>query len=317
MNMENYKNEENIEENKPQDDDSISNVNIEKYKDLDGLSLKKLNFGLWYLEHKDLLRISIYVFLGLIAFITWSIFFKTFGYYVLVGMREDQALINEMVNNPGILHEQVLKTAAHPIQVKSANVILNSNGNYDIVTKISNVNKKYFSRFVYYFNAGNEKIGPFEDFILPNEEKYLILNNHEFSRRPGSVKLDISNSWNKIDGHKIKDWNIYRDNYIDFDISNKKFSNPRESSLSEKLNLSVVEFDIKNNSAYSYYSVELDVLLYSRGKLVAVNKYPLERFDSGENRHINMTWSGKVNRADTIEIVPNIDILERDIMYIP
>jgi len=87
--------------------------------------------------------------------------------------------------------------------------------------------------------------------------------------------------------------------------------------LSEKLNLSVVEFDIKNNTAYSYYLINLDVLLYSRGKLVAVNKYPLEKFDSGEERHVNMTWSGKVNRADKIEIIPNIDIMEKDIMYIP
>ena len=309
--MENNNQEEKIEEN------SISKVNIEKYKDLDGLTMKKLNFGLWYLEHKKILLNSLYIFLIIIGVVTWFLFFKTFGHYVLIGMNEDQKLIDDMINNPGISHEQVLKMSAQAIQVKSADVILNSNGTYDIVTKISNINKKYFSRFSYSFDVNNKKIGPFEGFVLPSEEKFLILLDQEFSRRPSSVNLDIKNSWSKLDGHVIRDWAPYRDNYIDFVVENKVFSNPKESNLSEKLNLSVVEFDIINNSAYSYYLVDLDILLYSRGKLVSVSKYSLEKFISGETRHVNITWPGKVTRADLVEVHPNIDIMADNITFIP
>ena len=309
--MENNNQEEKIEEN------SISKVNIEKYKDLDGLTMKKLNFGLWYLEHKKILLNLLYILLAIIGIVTWFSFFKTFGHYVLIGMKEDQKLVADMINNPGISHEQVLKTAAQAIQVKSADVILNSNGSYDIVTKISNVNNKYFSRFSYFLDVNNEKIGPFDGFILPSEEKFLILLDQEFLRRPNSVNLDIKNSWSKLDGHVIKDWGLYRDNYIDFTIDNKVFSNPKESNLSEKLNLSIVELDITNNSAYSYYLVDLDILLYSRGKLVSVSKYSLEKFISGETRHVNITWPGKVTRVDLVEVRPNIDIMADNIIFIP
>ena len=324
--MKNINNEENTSMNSELDDEqlaqefsekSISKVNIDKYKDLDGLTMKKLNFGLWYLEHKKLLLNLLYIFLALIGVVTWFIFFKTFGYYVMIGMKEDQKLVADMVNNPGVTHEQVLKTAAQAIQVKSADVILNSNGTYDIVTKISNLNKKYYSNFSYTFDINNEKIGPFNGFVLPSEEKFLILLDQEFSRRPNSVNLDIGNSWNKINGHVIKDWPSYRDNYIDFTVENKEFSNPRESNLSEKLNLSVVEFDITNNSAYSYYLIDLDILLYSRGKLSSVSKYSLEKFVSGETRHVNMTWPGKVTRADLVEVQANINIMADNIIFIP
>jgi hypothetical protein len=232
-------------------------------------------------------------------------------------MNEDQRLINEMIENPGIEHKQVLKTAAQAIQVKFVDVILNSNGTYDVIAKIDNINKKYFSRFSYSFNINNEVIGPFYDFILPSEEKFLILLDQEFTRRPSSVKLDIGNSWNKIDGHVIADWSAYRNNYINFEVENKVFSNPKQSNLSEKLNLSVVEFDLINNSAYSYYQVDLNILLYSRGKLVSISKYPVEKLVSGENRHINITWPGKVTRTDLIEVFPNVDIMADNVMFIP
>lgn len=298
-------------------DDTISKVDIEKFRDLDGLSIKKLNFGLWYLEHKKTLLIYLYIFLGIIGFVTWFNFFKTFGTYIFVGMNEDKIMVEEMVKNSGVNHEQVLKTAAQAIQIKSADVILNSNGTYDIVAKINNINKHYYSNFTYNLNLNGQTIGPFNNFILPGEEKYLIILDQELSRRPGTVKLDISNSWKKIDGHVIKDWTAYQDNYIDFTIENKVFSNPRQSNLSEKVNLSVVEFDITNNSAYSYYKVDLDLLLYSNGSLVSVSKYPLDKFRAGEKRHVNITWPGKVNRADSVVVIPNINIMEDNISFIP
>ncbi len=316
--MENkLKEEENENIGDEKEIDSISKINIEKYKDPGGLTMKKLNFGLWYLEHKKILLNSLYVFLGLIGIVTWSSFFWTFGHYVLVGMVEDEKMVYELVQNPGISHEEVLKMAPKPIQVLTANVLLNSNGTYDLIAKISNINSRYYSRFTYSFKLGNETLGPFEGFILPSEEKFLILLDQKLSRRPSSVNLDLDNSWNKLDGRVINDWPYYRDNYIDFSAENKVFSNPRESNLSEKLNLSVVEFDMVNNSAYSYYQIDLDIILYSRGKMVSISQYPLEKFISGEVRHVNITWPGKITRADTIVVIPNIDIMAKDILFIP
>ena len=315
-NNESIKNDLNQIENEV-NDDSFSKVNIDKYRDLDGLTMKKLNFGLWYLENKKGLLISIYIILGAISVITWFIFFKAFGYYILFGMNEDSKMMEDMINNPGVSHEQVLKTAAHPIQIDTIDVLVNSSGSYDIVAKITNVNRKYFSNFSYSFNIGNEIVGPFEGFILADEEKYLILLDQKLSKRPTVVNLDIENTWNKIDGHQISDWPAYRDNFIDFTVENKVFSNPNESNLSEKLNLSVVEFDIKNNSAYSYYQVDLDILLYSRGSLVSVSQYSLDRFISEETRHVDITWPGKVTRADSIVVLPNVNIMREKARFIP
>ncbi|PLX20992.1 hypothetical protein C0584_04380 [Candidatus Parcubacteria bacterium] len=316
--MQNENNLDNLEDlDLKKEEDSISKVNIDRFKERDGVSLKKLGFGLWYLEHQKGLMLTVYIFLGLIGFVTWFSFFKTFGHYVLIGMKEDQALVASMINNSGIKHSEVVKTAPQELQVGTAEVLLNSNGTYDIVIKIKNINSRYYSRFSYFILFNNEKLGPFNDFILPEEEKYLMLLDQKLSRRPSSVSLEVEHSWTKLDGHKIKEWAEYRDNYIDFIVDNKVFSNPKESNLSEKLNLSSVKFDLTNNSAYSYYELSLDILLYSRGRLASVNQYPIERIESGETRGIDITWPGKVNRADNIEVVPNIDIMKDNITYIP
>lgn len=316
LNKKNDKKTEDINLNNLEED-SISAVNIDKFKDLDGLTMKKLGFGLWYLENKKTLLLVLYIVLGTIGFFTWFSFFKTFATYIFVGMKEDQAIIDQMVSNPGINHDKVLQMTAQPILTRSAEVLLNSNGTYDVVAKIANVNQKFYSNFSYSFNLNNEVYGPFDDFILPGEEKFLILLNQKLSRRPGSVKLDIQNNWERVNAHLITDWNAFRDNYIDFSIKNKVFYNPNDSNLSEKLNLSTLEFDISNNSAYSYYLVDLDILLYYRGSLVSVNKYHVEKLISGETRHVNITWPGKVNRADVVEVIPNINIMSSDIVFIP
>lgn len=311
-------NDKNINLNKDEADESlVSEADIDKFRDVDGVSLKELSFGLWYLENKKKLLLTTYIVLGIIGFVTWFIFFKTFAYYIFIGMKEDQKMINEMVTNPGISREKVLQISAQPIQIKSAEVILNSNGTYDIVARIYNGNKNYYSNFSSSFVLGNEVFGPIKSFILPEEEKMIFLLNQELSRRPSSVDLDIVNSWGKIDRHKIRDWDNYKNDFIDFTVSDKVFYSSRESNLTEKVNLSVVEFNIRNNSAYSYYNVPLDILLYSRGQLVSVNKYSVDRFLSGETRKVNVTWSGVVPRADEIEVIPYVNIMDSNFTFIP
>ena len=297
--------------------DSISKVNIEKFKDPSGLTIKRLNFGLWYLRHKKTLINIAYVVLGTIGIFTWFLFFKTFGLYIFVGMHEDEKLIYDMVNNPGISHEKVLQSVAKPLEINSIDIILNSDSTYDFVAKIRNPNKIHFSNFDYSFEFNNKTLGPYKGFILPNEEKFLLSMGEEIPRRPTSVNLIINNNWRKINLHEISNWESHRDNYIDFTSSNKVFYSPEKSNLTEKVNLSIVEFDIRNNSAYSYYAVDLDVMLYSRGKLVSVFQYPIEKIESEETRHINITWPVKVLQADKIEVIPNIDITKDNISYIP
>lgn len=309
--------EDNNQKNNDIGEDKPLKVDISKYRDVDGVSLKKLGFGLWYLENNKKIFFVIYLILGTIGFFTWSLFFYTFGQYIFIGMKEDSKLVNDMVANPGISREAILQIAPKPIQVKSVEVLLNSSGTFDIVAKIYNPSKNHYSNFTYYFLIGDKSFGENKSFILPNEERVITLLNQDLVRKPSSVNLEFKNSWTKIDRHKIRDWDAFVSEYIDFSVSDKVFYSSRESNLTEKVNLSVVEFNIKNNSAYSYRNVNLVILLYSRGGLVSANTYNVENFLSGEDRKIDITWSGVVARADEIEVIPYLNILDSKNTFIP
>jgi hypothetical protein len=98
-------------------------------------------------------------------------------------------------------------------------------------------------------------------------------------------------------------------------VQNTKFTNGVESGLSEKVSLSKLDFKISNNSACGYKSVPLTIVLKSQGQILAVNRYIINNFRSGEEKNIQLTWPGKLSNVNEVEILPDLNILD-DLIYL-
>ena len=116
-----------------------------------------------------------------------------------------------------------------------------------------------------------------------------------------------------MDKHEIPDWQNFYENHLDIVISETSFKSAQQSGLSEKLNLNQLDFTAENKTAYNYWQVDFDILLYSGNQIVSINRYSLADLMSGEKRLVQASWPGKFGRIDQIKIIPDINIMNNDV----
>ncbi len=308
--MTNNKNNKEVE-------DTFKMGNEKYYRDLEGVTLQKLNIGLWYIEHKKQLLYLLYGILITISVVTWPFFFYYFGEYFIQGRKNDEKMIKEMVNTNGVDHNFVLQIGAQDLKYYNVKVLKQEKGKYDFVVKIKNPNKKYYAYFQYDFSINNKTIGPFNGFIYPQEEKYLVALKVELPTTPRQAKFVLEEvKWKRINPHNYRDWPNFYHSHFDFIVKDKKFTPAKISGLSEKIPINNIEFSITNNTAYNYWNVNLVILLLSRNKIVGVDKYNLYNFVSGENRYVQISWPGRIGYVDDIKIIPEVDIINKNV-YMP
>ncbi len=288
-----------------------------RYKDLEGVSLKKLQIGLWYVEHKKQLAYLLKGFLILISLFSWSYFFYSFGFYLLKGQKEDEEMVKKMVAVNSIDPVFMQTMRAKDLQIFSVSILKTTNNKYDFAVKIKNPNDKFYAKLTYKFLVDQYETGVFNDFIFPKEEKYLLSIDNKLNFIPRRAKLKLINiDWQRIDPHKYPRWNEFYKSHTNFIIKDKEFIPAQLSKLTEKIPINTLKFAIINNTAYNYWNLDLNIVLFSRSKIVGLNKYQVNEFRSGENRDIEISWPGRLGRVDKIEIFPSVNILDPNI-YMP
>jgi hypothetical protein len=300
------------EENQPQ---NISGqpkpVDVGRYKDLGGVTIKKLEQGLWYVEHREFLRKIFVWFLIAVSAGFWSYSIYGFAYYFARGMKEDEIMIKQMIETSGVSHKYILETSAVDLVLKQAKIFKLDVKKSDFFAEVINPNENYSAEFDYYFTAGANETARIRGFILPGENKYLLALGQEIENQSRDAQLKIENiAWARINKHKFPDWKLYRDERLNIAVSDIKFTPPKEGGLSEKISLNTLEFKAINRSSYSYLNADFLILLYGGQNIIGVNSYPLERFMSGEERPARMTFPGKIGNVNKVEVIPNINILD-------
>lgn len=289
-------------------------ININKYKDIGGLTLRKLNIGLWYVEHKIILRRFLIGFLLLIAAVSWSYTVYGFAYYFSRGMAEDELLARQTVNSGIINHSAILAVSAKNLLFTPAGVLRSNGKKYDFFVKAQNPNNRHAAEFDYYFLSDGHQTGKRSGFILPGESKYLLSLSNELDFKPANARIKFENfRWIRINKHTIPDWKIYRDKRLNIKISGIKFIPAGKNALSDKVKLNYLEFTASNKTNYNYWNVDFVILLYRGANIVGVNKYDIDKFMSGQVRQETVNWPGLISRVDRVAIIPEINIVKNDI----
>jgi len=290
-------------------------VNIDKYKDLGGLSVRKLNIGLWYVEHKKFLRNMFIGFLTLAASVLWAYAIYGFVYYITRGIDEDELLARQMVDSGNINHSAVLAASARDLVVGRIGSLKSNSGKYDFFVQAQNPNNRHGAEFEYYFLAGGNETDRRSGFILPGESKYLLSLSNELDSKPSNVQLKFENfRWERINRHEIADWNLYRDERLSIRVSDVNFTPAGRGGLSGKAQLNHLGFTASNETDYNYWLVEFVVLLYGGpNSIVGVNQYRIDEFMSGQTHQASINWPGTISRVARTEIIPEINLLKDDI----
>ena len=300
-------------------DDTGAKIDIGKYKDPEGLSVGKLETGLWFLKNRKKFLYALYAILITISVISWSIFFYSFGHYILIGMVEDSKMLDGLTRFNNAIPIILQRQKAQPILVQVP-TILNSNGaKTDFVTKIINPNLTHWAEFKYvYRDSDGNIIAEHENFVLPNGSKHLLSLGHEGFGSGADINFEFSDiSWGRVTAHDYPDWETYLAEHLNIEISDEKFIPAASTILTESLSLNEVSFTAKNLSAYNYYDVNFIILLSDNTRIISANQYFLENFLSGESRDIILTWPGRLGRVRQIDIIPEVNITDEQVYIDP
>ena len=277
---------------------------LKKFQDLSGVSIREMNFGLWISENRNLLTRLLTIFLILI-----SAFFFIYSTYAYIIYFMSEPIDNQFEN-------QAMSPRVVVTQMKPASVHVYKSGDaYDLAVNIKNENDNFWADFEYCFYQRDEAIYCDKSFILPSENRYLNRLGSELTDTAGiSFKIeDIF--WSRINRREIADWQSFYDERINFKFSNVNFFNAVKSGLSENLKLNSLEFIIFNDSAYSYYQIEFDILFYASSNLVGVQRYLGKNIKTGEKRPVKLSWPGDLSSVSQVKIVPRVNII-KDSVYL-
>lgn len=290
----------------------MSELEIEnRYNDPAGMTLKKLRLGLWFVERKEKFKKALFIFLIVVCSLSWTyVLWGTFSYF-LFGMKKDDQMIAEMIKPRLPSHNAMMNMGAIDLQIGSTYLLETGTDKNDFAAILNNPNQKYRGSLEYSLVFQSGQVKKEKGFIMPGEKKYIMFLGVDKSLGQAVIELNNVN-WQRVNVHKIPDWEEYKRTHLSFEINNAVFSGGR-IDLNRGSKMNDLNFDITNKNPYNYWEVGLLIGLYRNNELVGVNRYNLREAMSGQTYQVKMSWPGILDRADSIDIQPEMDIFSDDI----
>lgn len=284
-------------------------IDLSKYKDPSGISIKEMNFGLWLSENRK--KITKIVIFFLIALSAFFFIYSSYNYLMYFLNSQDEKNSTASFINSNIASQ---RDVAANLVIKTPQ-IFKTGETYDLTADITNPNSKFSANFQYCFVMDKNDIACGSGFILPGEEKYVFALGQKLNVDYPAISFELrSISWKRIDAHTIPDWTAFANTRLNFNLKNIKFA-PAGSGTGEKNNLSSLEFNITNSTNYGYYSVPLNIAFYNGSELIGANTFVLNNFLAGEEKNVDLSWPSDIPGTARIEIHPNLNILD-DSVYL-
>lgn len=270
------------------------------------LSEKQLDLAYWYVTHKLQIRkiliglfIAVDVIICLIPIVLFIVNYES--------MRNTlQEQVQDLQNNL-ILSQYTKAYEAQKLKSTGISIVKRSDGSIDAMAKITNPNTDWYVKsFDYKFIFGDQESEVSSTFILPGQEKYIMAFNIE-TASAASARLEVSNiKWKRILIKEIPNIEEYIIDRTAFEVADI------EQISSARTNFTKTVFNLTNNTAYNYWEVELNILLYQQSRLVGINNIVAKQLMSGEQRQIEVGWAGSLPAVNKVVVDPQVDIFDPD-----
>lgn len=278
-------------------------IDLNKYDDPIDLSPKNLEMGLWIANNHKRIYKGLVIFLALIAAV--FLIYSSYGYiYYFVFGREQDKNLEQNASGIDLVNYRLQNIPADLIYNQARAITNNSSS--DFIVHLKNPNEKQSANFNFCFISGEKEICG-TSFILPNEEKDVLLINSNVKVASGLVDFKIKDiAWQKIKANEIANWDIFKNQHLNFLITEPKFSTYGSGVV-------YLEFDITNNSPYGYFEVPLNLVISQSDDALAINRYVVKELNSRETKTIRLAWSEAANLTGKISVTPEINILNSSV----
>ena len=276
---------------------------LDNYVDPTSLSPKNLELGLWLATNKAKVYKIIVIILAAIA--AGFLLYSGYGYfyYFVFGQEEDRVLEQTTAGIDLINYRNQNK----PIDLTYSQAkVIASNVGSDFIVRLKNSNEKQSATFDFCFET-NGKEACSSSFILPNEEKNLLLINSTIKAVSGNADFELKNvAFTKLKAGEVPDWNVFKDQHLNFTISEPKFSTYGDGVY-------YLEFNVTNNSSFGYFEIPLNIVINNGNDIRAVNRYILKDLNSHQTKSIRLSWPEAATLGGQVVVTPEINILNNSI----
>lgn len=262
--------------------------------------------SLWWVKNREKLKKLAYGLVmavegALLLFVLWT-FIDSF----LISYGKEQRAVAEMVAyGQSDLHAYTLAHAARPLEYSGASVLGAGVGRYDFYASVSNPNPEWWVEITYKFTSSSMETEEQTDFILPGEEKPIIVFAQSSESAPRSASFELLDvKWNRVNRHKVGDYEIWRKERAAFDF--RDITVEKDIEVDAKT-FSRVSFTVENQGAYSFYDPEFIILLKRGALVVGVNSITLSSLDEGKAEEVVVNWFDSMPASSKVEIMPNIN----------
>jgi hypothetical protein len=276
------------------------------------LTEKELEVGYWWVTH----RLKIKAALILTAILVIVVIYLNAGirfYQYLAGSAEHQAMLEELTSN-AVNYEIIHKSSAPaPVLIGNSLAVGDMVSGYDLVTLVENSNNRWWLKEIEYQYIGSHTTtAPQITYLLPNEKKYLFAFNTPVDFDPVNAKIFITRQlWEKVkDNNQVdakKQWikpDLYAEN-INYQSSDMFFNEAK------------VTFDLVNDSSYSFWEVEVQILLWQGNRLLGVNVVTLDDILATSKRTVSSIWPNALPAGLRTEIIISANSLSEDNIQVP
>jgi hypothetical protein len=288
-------------------DEQSTDRDLDKYHDFTGLTVKKMNFGLWLVENRQkMIKLGevclIVICAGLFLYSSYS-----FVVYLTSSDPNAQFVSGDLPISP--------RNVASDL-VTSQPLVLPSAGQYDLAIRLKNPNDKFVGTFQYCFRQDSTDLVCGSDFILPGSDKYILALAQDLPAGSSNVTFTISNMfWSRVNAHKIPNWSDYLTSHLTLPVTDINYTVNSGIGTSSVTTFSSLQFNLTNQTAYNYYSVPVNILLFNGSDLVGVNRYSINNLMSNEKRAVNLNWPGGLSGVSQAVIQPDVNIID-DSVYL-
>lgn len=268
-----------------------------------------LLMGLWLVRHKPALYRGTKWFLIVVCVMLWGYSIIGWGGYMWYQVRNRPLFESSLVTFSDF--STGASVAPLNLQVQGADVFQSGVGKYDVVADVTNPNDRFLVQFDYYFVVDGVKTALQKTFLLPGERRPVVLfgvtsENNSFGAP--TVRFE-SMRWQRFDPKQYSNPRRFQDVRLQFEVSSTTFARSETTMGAAH----ILEFDVKNNSAYNYHSPLFYVGLYTQGGLSGVMLKQTDDFRSQELKHFELRSFAPNLSVTEVRIFPIINVYDDEV----
>ena len=281
-----------------------------------GFTEGELKAAGWWVRNHVIIRTWSRIILVALNVIVWGyVSWGLLDAYAISYARESNITMAIAVNQQNL--DRLMQDRPLNVGTSAVLVFPNTEERVDIAVDIENPNPSWWAEFSYKFNVAGEQTSARQGFVLPGELTTLTeLGFKASSPSVRSAQLLIENiRWHRVEPSEVE---LDYDKYINKRFGGVKVENVRfdPSSVAVNRTASRTTFDVVNNGAYGYWSIDYIIKLMRGNTVIAINKVNMRELKPGETRNVDLYWYDTIQSVTKTEVIPIINLLDTN-SYLP